>query len=239
MITVGLPNYASNISWLAMESLCHQETEFDWELIVYEDSDRPMGKDFYLAYFERLKARGCKRIEYFYSSDRIPLNQKWITMAEASDPKSKGLMLQGSDDYSFKSRIQHTELAFIMGFDWIDSDEGLFYNAKTNQTMIFKAPEDLTGVNIAISRGCLLQMPKDQEKWEGVDSWLYKNMPEDASFGTLTESEDLSIFTDGFNRISLSRRLIYNDPQPPFYQTDKSILDYMPLKIHSYLCEFS
>lgn len=230
MITVALPNYASDIAWLAMESLTRQQTDCEWELIVYEDSDRPLGKDFFLSYFDRLKKVGCKRIEYFYSSERVPLNKKWITMAEASDKDSLGIMLQGSDDYSFSKRIKMTWIAFRMFADWLDFKSAYFYNIRTKKMMYFEAPEDLTGVNIAISKKAMLQMPKDEDKWQGVDSWLFKNMPEGFNHIQISEPVD-GVFTDGFNRISLSRRKIYTNPTPPFYKTNKRLDELIPQEI--------
>ena len=50
MITVALPNHANPIVWLAMESLCSQIIGHAWELIVFEDSDDPKGKEFYKSY---------------------------------------------------------------------------------------------------------------------------------------------------------------------------------------------
>jgi hypothetical protein len=93
MITVGLPNYASNIAWLAMESLCEQITPYKWELIVYEDSDRPLEKEYFTKYQPRLKEAGCVRVVYLYSEERVPLNQKWLKMAELSDPSFIGACL--------------------------------------------------------------------------------------------------------------------------------------------------
>lgn len=230
MITVALPNYASDIAWLAMESLCRQETNCEWELIVYEDSDRPLGKDFFMSYFPRLKPTGCKRIEYFYSSERVPLNQKWITMAEASDNDSLGIILQGSDDYSSPDRIRKTFESFKKETDWVQTDSAYFYNIRTKKKMKFEVSEWDNGVNIAISKRAMLQMPKDEEKWQGVDSWLHMNMPSDYFFYDNIELSG-GIFTDGFNRISLSRRKIYTNPTPPFYKTNKRLEELIPQEI--------
>jgi len=231
MITLALPNYASNIAWLAMESLCRQLTPTDWELIVFEDSDKPLGKEFYTQYSDRLAAAGCKEIKYIYSEERYPLNLKWVQMAKLAHSDSLGIILQASDDYSEPFRIETAEREFLRGTDWLHSNLANFYNVKTNKMMLFRQ-EGKTGVNIAISLRAILQMPTDFDRWEGVDSWLWDNMPPNASVMTDDSVNWVAgVFTDGFNRISKARRNYYRNPKPPFHKTQTRIEMLIPKEI--------
>ena len=39
LLSVALPMYsAQSIAWLAMESLCRQECDFEWELLIAEET---------------------------------------------------------------------------------------------------------------------------------------------------------------------------------------------------------
>lgn len=231
MITVALPNFAIDIAWLAMESLCRQETDEEWELIVYEDSSVPLGEDFYNKYLLRLQDAGCKWLTYKYSKERIPLNQKWITMAEKAHPNSLGIMTQASDCYSEPDRIQTAVAAFTDGVHWIHSYQGCFYNIPTGEMMKYKM-NGFTGINIAISIAAMLEMPKDHEQWSSVDWWLWNSMPESLHPAQvhLDESDNWQggLNTDGYNRISTKRYLQYANPQPPFHHTYLDLYGLLP-----------
>ena len=213
MITVALPNHANPIAWLAMESLKRQRTNHDWELIVFEDSDDPLGKEFYTSFDLGV------RVVYIYQEERIALNQKWLKMMELADPSSLGIILQGSDDYSEPYRVENAYSALTNGVDWFRTTKGMFYNIKNRRTMFFNQRTG-TGLNMAISRRAIEAMPTDFKKWSGVDSWLYANLPSDAKIAC-DDSENWTggLFTDGFNRLSTSRRDMYKKPKTPFVKT--------------------
>lgn len=218
MITVGLPNYCSPIAWLAMESLCRQQTSYEWELIIYEDSDKPLGPLFYSGYSERLEAAGCKRLIYEYSKARVPLNQKWLWMGDKSDPESLGLILQASDCYSEPHRIETAHKAFEQGYDWVQTNQGFFYNLMTGQMMKYNDGVP-TGLNMAVKMSQLKSMPRDQDRWSGVDYWLFMNLCLPKVFIDKSTNWGHGIDTDGYGRISLERKKQYDNPQHPFYNT--------------------
>jgi hypothetical protein len=228
MITVALPNHACRITWLAMESLCRQITLDDWELIIYEDSDIYQGgKDFYMSYKERLGKAGCLRVKYMYSEERLSLSEKWATMAEMSHPDSIGMILQASDCYSEPLRINTAMAAFEAGMDWVQSQKGVFYNIITKQTMLFQKYTG-TALNMAIAMKHARNL-NDEERYSGVDSWLYNQLPPDAKI-YIDESDNWKngVDTDGHNRISIERRKYYRNPQPPFYKTEIKIEELLP-----------
>src|SRR3990172_13426350 len=106
MITAALPVYASEIAWLAMESLCRQKTNVKWELIIYEDEQYPLGENFYRQYQSRLHDVGCNTLLYKYSPERIPLSYKWREISLMANKSSLGILLQAADNYSEPNRIQ-------------------------------------------------------------------------------------------------------------------------------------
>ena len=238
MITIALPNHASRIGWLAMESLCRQITTEKWELIVYEDSDTYQGgRDFYFSYKDRLEEAGCQQIKYLYSEERAPLSQKWKKMAELAHSESLGMILQASDCYSEPLRINTAIAAFREGYDWVQSPKGVFYHVKTAQTMLFNKPGLGTALNMAMSIEHAKRL-NDEAKWSGVDSWLYNQLPDNARIFIDKSSNWLNgVDTDGHNRISIERRSYYNDPKEPFYLTDLKIDDLLPVDIVKLLKE--
>lgn len=233
MITVGLPNFASPIAWLAMESLCRQITNHEWELIIYEDSDKPLGALFYSGYTERLNKAGMVSMRYEYSLDRVPLNQKWLWMGRNAHPESVGLILQASDCYSEPNRIETAYNAFAAGYNWVQSSKGCFYFIDTGQMMLFDSMHG-TGLNMAISREALKRMPNEQ-RWSGVDYWLFANIDRPLVYYDDSENWKQGIDTDGFNRISTGRRSNYNNPKPPFFYTTRTIEESIPMEIVSLL----
>lgn len=230
MITVGLPNFCSPIAWLSMESLCRQITSVDWELIIYEDSDNPLGVLFFGDYADRLRAAGCKKINYKYSQERVPLNQKWIWMGENAHPDSLGLILQASDCYSEPFRIGTAHTALKNGYDWVQTNIGYFYNIATRKMMLYNDAQ-FTSLNMAISMKQLKLMPKDQEKWSGVDYWLWSYMVEPKIFIDESSNWKKGVDTDGYSRLSVNRKDNYRNPKPPFFKTLVLIKDVLPIDI--------
>ena len=63
-ITVALPTWESkDIIWLQLESLCRQETQYTWELIVCEEqTPNMMGEEMLSSYKERLTQGGIQLV---------------------------------------------------------------------------------------------------------------------------------------------------------------------------------
>lgn len=233
MITVGLPNFCSPIAWLAMESLCRQQTTAEWELIIYEDHCQT---DF-TKYYDRLKAAGCVRIIHEFSNERIPLTKKWTWMGDNSHRDSIGLILQASDCYSEPHRIETAHEAFTNGYDWVQTNTGYFYNILTGQVMLFDGGKP-TGLNMAISMEQLRSFSKDVEKWSGVDYWLFTSMKDPKVYIDTSLNWTSGVDTDGYNRISLARRENYDSPKPPFYPASIDIKTILPADVIESLSAF-
>lgn len=223
MITVSLPVYASPIAWLAMESLCNQKTDIEWELIIYEDEEQPNGKNFYRSYSKRLVRAGCTRMLYLYSQRRIPLSFKWKEMAEKSNEKSKGMLLQAADCYSEPNRIKTAFENFKNGCDWLYSPRGCFYQIHKKKFLLYENMDILIGLNMAIRKELAQQLPTE-ERWSSVDTWMQNNLikikPDAKIIQDLSGNWREGVDTDGRNRISLQRRKMFDNPLPPFYFTD-------------------
>jgi hypothetical protein len=209
-VTVGLPVFNSDdICWLAMESLCRQQTTKKWELVIFDES---LGKEYFLDYQDALKKAGCVSMKYACEDIRFPLAIKWVNIAGVSEGSI--LLLQAADCYSPAKRIQDTPES-----DWSHSCTGLFYNIATKQRMLFSNADCLTGLDMAIRTSLVKQMPKEAV-WKGVDGWLLRQgqkLKEDFKI-TITEFVG-GVDTDGMNNISFGRRKNYDNPQPPFYTT--------------------
>ena len=54
-VTVALPTWENkNIIWLQLESLCRQETKYNWELVVCEEQSKNMaGEGMILSFTDR------------------------------------------------------------------------------------------------------------------------------------------------------------------------------------------
>ena len=136
-------------------------------------------------------------------------------------------------------RLATTEIAFSNGADWIQSHRGYFYNIVRDRFMLFEQREGLTGLNMAISMSAIKQMPQNFDKWSGVDSWLFYNLPKDYKvFNDLSDNWKKGLDTDGFNRISLARRTIYFNPKPPFYKCETTLKEILPSDIIVRLLSF-
>lgn len=231
-LTVGLPVLDSPLAWLAMESLCRQNVNVTWELIVYEDANNPNGEKFYQQYLHRLP--NCKRIIYIYDKERVSLSRKWCEMTEYADQNSIGLVLQAADCYSEPTRLQRTYEAFLQEYDWVHSEQGCFYNIPTGEVMLFrKNPDGLTGLNMALRMSILKQI-QPIDRWSGIDWWLFTEGNKIAELKVFTDQTDNwkhGVDTDGFNKISHSRRTFYRNPQPPFYHCSERITNILPADI--------
>jgi len=250
LITVALPTYNSAIAWLAMESLCRQQTSVPWELIIAEDKLMANGNHYFRQYEERLHAAGCVRFRYFKIPEqsnrfmRMPLSRKWKNIAQNSHFKSEGFMLQASDDYSHPLRIQHAYEALTSGYEWIQSRWGYFCNLGNMKTIVFdfQSGNFLTGINITLSTSMAMRLP-DEEKWRGVDGWLYNNCrrlnPDIKIYLDQSDAWKNGMFTDGYNKLSLHRTSFYSDIKPPFIETSHTITECLPadviLMINSFL----
>jgi hypothetical protein len=229
ILTVGLPVLAMP-AWLAMEGLARQNSPCNYELIVYEDANDPNGIEYYQEFLDRMPT--CERLIYIYSEQRVSLSYKWRRMSEMMSDNSLGLVLQAADCYSEPLRLNLTFRALNDGADWVHYEHGYFYNIHSKQVMLFDLNAD-TGLNMAISKASTAYLP-EEDVYSGVDHWLFVNGKNKPNFKTMVITSptwDKGVDTDGWNRISMSRRDMYTNPNPPFKKTRTSITDMIPADI--------
>lgn len=248
VITIGLPTYNSKIVWLAIESLCNQQTNIDWELIICEDEIGANGEYYYNQWRDRLKESGCVRFKYVEvsekttTSDRMALSLKWRVIVANSSASSLGLLLQASDCYSEPHRIQTAYDKFTAGYDWINSRYGIFYHIYEKKTILFdmNTVETYTGLNMAMGMDIARQLP-NEIKFSSIDHWLFTSMmkikPAYNVYIDLSNNWKRGVDTDGENIISVRRKNNYAETKPPFLRTDIKINDCLPKDVLKLLDE--
>ena len=252
-ITVAMPLWdMKNISWLQLESLCRQETQYTWELIVCEEQlENFTGEEEIRSYESRLKKAGCQSITYIPLKKRIPLSRKWIMIAEKA--RGTNYILCAGDNYSPPNRVELTHGKMIKGYNWFDVGIGLFLNLKTFNTGSYdhnlspwKDPEESTALFMAANTKLLKRLTvllyDHSVEWPifHIDSWLKSRIGEKTTIRYRHPSELLGIHTDGANQItgkltSTVRPHMYdikhlknNKPEPPFKASTQTIEEILP-----------
>ena len=183
LLTVALPLWkAKPIAWLALESLCRQETTTPWELVIAEENDPgAFGPDALADYEERLFAAGCTTVYYKPLSQWIPLGEKWRVLAEMADPASLGFLLQAADCYSPPRRLEVTGTLLRGGADWVQGDKHILYDLRTRKTVLYDARSvGQTGSDMATRTKYARQLPPNGPR-RYVDKWLLDNVKSVAS----------------------------------------------------------
>lgn len=232
-LTVALPIWNSKtIAWLAMEGLCRQKVNFKWELFIMEEQIDEFGIDEVSKYTDRLVASGCISIRYMAIQYRVPLCQKWKSMAVKRSASSRAFLLQAADDYPDENRLQRTFDKIKEGYDWVQHRRGYMYGIKYKKVIEFDqktfGPGCKTGFYIGISTKNL-NLP-DSFLYSGIDNWLYRSLQPQKVFWF---DEELigAVGTDGLNNISILRRRNYMNPERPFVTTNKTIDQIVPADI--------
>ena len=234
--TVALPVWNSQrVAWLPMESLCRQNKPVKgWELIIFEESHKTqLGEAFFRGYESRLKEVGCEQIKYLTSDFRIPLSQKWVTMAKASARTSKYFCLCGADDYYHSNLLCESEDA-IEGADWLITPKGYFYDFNQDKIILYNI-NTLTGLHMTAKTKLARKLPMEEVN-RGVDGWFTKNLIRVGRkmkgsiqvYMSFSEQWKHILCTNGLNNISLERHKYFTEVRPPFYSTDAVLTDIVP-----------
>ena len=99
-LTVGLKS--GELAWLALESLIRQKTNFKWELLIAEQSNRSQ-IDLYKSYIPKLKKANCVQIRVI---PVIKASQKTFEQHQCST--SKVLVIHNHDTFSHSTRLQES-----------------------------------------------------------------------------------------------------------------------------------
>lgn len=234
MITVAMPVYRSReIAWLPMESLCRQETNHKWELLICEEiHPEQCGRDFFETYRPRLEKAGCVNLEYIELAGWVNLPEKWRIMANRA--LGKIFLLQAADDFSDCNRLERS-FESLQDADWTHDTKGHFYQAGTGMmsqfdlTTVFNWREGRTGLNMAVRTELLKDLPPTDKIW-GIDGWLRDHCKtktgvlkiniNDGDYGCLD--------VDGVNNLSIVRNEKFTKFLPPFIPAKKGIAEILP-----------
>ena len=231
-ITVALPTWNSkNIIWLQLESLCRQETQYTWELIVCEEQTPDMmGTNMLSFYEEGLNRAGCVNITYLALEDWVPLSQKWVLIA--NNAKGTSFILAASDNYSPPNRLEISHQKILEGFNWVDVKKGLFYNIHTGDIATYKLPHNhisKTGLFMCTKTEYINNLTGPWPK-SGIDNWIRSQVTIEPRFQF--ENSFLGLHTDGANKISHSRKTMYSNSKDlyksPFYPPEQKLKEILP-----------
>jgi len=244
MITVALPLLkAVHIGWVALESLCRQKdtTTIPWELVIAEEQDStlaPFGEKQILTFKPRLEAAGCKRVLYISIKDKtpIPLGEKWRILAQNADPNSTLFLLQAADCYSQPWRIVDTyNVGKDSTVDWIESQQGTFYDIKTETSVLYKDAPGQTNLNMAMRTKYMKLLPKNDRR-KIVDKFIFseltriKGTPLKKGFN-ITDHWKWGMDTHGCNTISISRHTLMYGLTKCFVKNPIDVKNYIPKDI--------
>lgn len=241
--TVALPVWNSEkIAWLAMESLCRQHKPKEaWELIIYEElHHNQIGQEFFISYTDRLRSKGCERMEYLTSFNKVPLSQKWVLISRAASASSKYFCLCAADNYYHPWMLKDFEEA-IKESDWCLTANGYFYDFNVKSVIRYHH-KGLVGLQMAANTQRVQMFPMEEVN-RGVDGWFSRKMldsvhSEDKLLkGWIDGSNHWqhTLCTNGFNNISKGRITYFKKPEPPFYETDVKLWEIVPCDIYKRL----
>ena len=205
-ICVALPTWENkNIIWLQLESLCRQETQYNWELIICEEPSKGyFSPEGILPYLDRLTQVGCKRIVYIELTTRIPLSRKWVIIADHA--KGTSFLLCASDNYSPSNRLQFTHDKLLNNFNWVDIGVGLFLHLFTFKRATYKNNPAQTGLFMGTKTSYIKKL-KGPWPVKNIDGWIRLQQNIKPRYRHPTPL--LGLHTDGANKISKKRSARY------------------------------
>lgn len=245
-ITVAVPSWDSkDILWLQLESLCRQETQYNWELIVCEEQLKNFAGESYIKkYTDRLSKAGCVRILYIPLNDHIPLSRKWSLIAS----KASGIsyLLTAADNYSPSNRLELTHSKILEGYDWFDVLETLFLDLNTFKTGTYdhhlKSNQNGSSVFMGTRTDIMRQLKGPPWPLAGIDNWIKSQVGRITTKQYRHPEALLGLHTDGANKISGivnkagdRRKLYCNGYKPPFKKSTQVLEDILPADIISKL----
>lgn len=213
MITIGLPLYkAQHTAFIALEGLCRQDTDSEWELIVVEEDEEALGRDRLLEYKNRLEAAGCQQIKHLQLKNWIPLSEKWHEMTRLIGRGSIAFLLQAGDNYPNYKRIEAANDIFEDGrVDMLHSKSGFFYDIHTGTTCIAQFPgyNGKMGMDKSFSTKLFKHLPRGTRR-SGVDGWIKRCIRKQKGTGLKVYLDKSYIWmyglnTNGVNHITTDR----------------------------------
>jgi hypothetical protein len=240
-LTVGLPLYnAGMIAPLALEGLMRQESiDFEWELIVAEEQGPKMFGEINIDNcMDNLRKVGCSRLIYIPLYDWVSLGEKWKLIANKASSDSKAFLLQAGDSFAQPYRLKSSHQALVEeGYDWYKSNIGLFYNIRTEKTILYNDRElkQGAGINIGMLTKDIINKVPNEFRRAIVDGWLYNNIKPQKVYTDISMYFVNGVDTHGYHNISHKRGKFFEDIKFPFEPTILRIEDNLPEEIVKFL----
>jgi hypothetical protein len=227
-----------------MESLCRQIPPVDgWELIIFEEKHiTQVGEQYIMGYYDRLKEAGCERVEYITADDRYPLSMKWVIIAQHASPESEYFCLCAADNYYSRWMVSDAEGIMInklrpdRSCDWAVYTKGYFYDFNHKKVIHYNYTT-IVGLQMFARTSRVRGFPMESKR-KGVDTWMSHNIFHKDGKRIATnfyidggEHWRQILCTNGLNNISKERHKYFENPQPPFYETDVDLEDIVPWDI--------
>jgi len=234
-VTVAMPLFnMGQIATLALEGLCQQKTNCNWELIICEEqTDNMLSKEILDTYTKRLNDANCKIIKYIPLSNWISLGQKWKLISENSND-SDCFILQAGDCLSHSNRIQMSFESINNGYDYYDENKGYWYSFRLNKTILWepiKSYNHPCRLYMAWRTDLFKKIPNNNIS-KNVDSYIYNTLSSFLNnikkFRNETLYED-GVDTDGYNCISSRDNFFINLPNNMFKESKNDICNLIPL----------
>ena len=230
MITIAMPVWNSReITWLAMESFCRQETDLPWELIIYEEKHpQACGTDYFRSYIKRLDKAGCIKFDYITNNVKMSLSEKWAALGRRADKRSKMFCICATDNYYQKYMIKDTYVAYIEGCDFLTDKYGYAYDFNKKLLVVYNKPDGHSGLQMSYATEYMRKLPKIK-KHKLLDGWIYDSCkPRKIK---IAREHLTTLITHGYNNISGARGKMIQKFKHPFYETDKKLENIVPLDI--------
>jgi len=243
-ITVGLPMYRTKyIGWLALESLCRQQVDAEWELLIAEEQDSLcMGREAVDEFSERLKEAGCERIVYLPLDEWIPLAKKWRLLADHVSEGSEVFIIHAADCYSAPGRLSEALRLVREGADWVQYPQCYLCNLADEKIVRFSGVSASPCTDGMAARMELFRAIPSSEVGRSVDHWLFHSCQK-AKGSVLnlvndkTGNWELSINVNGINNISCRRERKFKRLPPGFHKTKRRISEILPGDVTARLIE--
>jgi hypothetical protein len=235
--SVCLPVFNSvKIAWLCLESLCRQhKPKNNFELIIFEEAQpNQLGKSFFLGYQDRLKLVGCEKITYLTAAEKVPLSIKWVKMSYEAAPTSEYYIMWPSDDYHHPYTLIDSEKA-VKYCDYFVLTQGYFYEFGSNKIIQYSQPGRI-GLQ-TMARTSLVQKLPLEIRNKAVNGWFYYRLPPIKVLRDTSDHWKGSLYTTGYNNISIYRHSYFTDVRRPFYPTTEKLENIVPEDICKRLIE--
>jgi hypothetical protein len=263
VLTVALPALnAEKIIWIALKSLSYQENvTFGWELIVWEEYGKSL--DIIKSFVGNFP--NCQRIVHKNINPSVEgrksgkfkgkflLIDKWIGMAKQASATSKIFVLHAADCYSSPQRLYIHNTHFKNKTCLFSTQpKGIFYNIVNGKSILYNGyntdtkPLKRTHLNMALLTNDMKKI-KTIEINKKIDKYILENV---RKLNKLSKTHSSHIFsdetvnsinwkysldTDGYNNISLSRTVYYDNIRKPFQHNTINLTRHIPGEILLYL----